>query len=101
MARAAQMRRLCGLLLLAPGICTHCSLLLLPQTPPRRDHVFLNKGVGATSSGIFAACIKQMVPAVSGRAGASRQWAGRRGQAVGGQARAGSGRAGTSAMQAM
>ena len=41
--------------------------------------MFLNKGVGATSSGIFAACIKQMVPAVSGRAGVGRQ----------GQARAG------------
>lgn len=35
--------------------------------------MFLNKGVGATSSGIFAACIKQMVPAVSGRAGVGRQ----------------------------
>lgn len=33
--------------------------------PPRRDHVLVNKGVGATSSGIFSACIEHMLPQVS------------------------------------
>lgn len=29
--------------------------------PPARDHLFSNKGIGGTSSGIFAACAEQMV----------------------------------------
>lgn len=34
---------------------------------PCRDHVFANKGIGGTSSGIFTACAEQMVPPVSSR----------------------------------
>lgn len=32
------------------------------KTFPHKDHVLVNKGVGATSSGIFSACIEHMVP---------------------------------------
>ncbi len=35
-----------------------------------RDHVLVNKGVGATSSGIFSACIEHMLPQV-GQLGAA------------------------------
>lgn len=37
---------------------------LINESFPHPGHVFLNKGVGATSSGIFTACIEQMVPSV-------------------------------------
>ena len=35
-----------------------------PPPPPRahRDHQFLNKGIGATTSGIFAVCADKMLP---------------------------------------
>lgn len=38
----------------------------LPTRPCllHRDHVFANKGIGGTSSGIFTACAEQMVPPV-------------------------------------
>ncbi|EFN58648.1 hypothetical protein CHLNCDRAFT_140901 [Chlorella variabilis] len=31
-------------------------------TWPHRDHVLVNRGMGATTSGIFAACVRRMVP---------------------------------------
>ncbi|KAL4448549.1 hypothetical protein ABPG75_005768 [Micractinium tetrahymenae] len=34
----------------------------LNHTFPHRDHAFQNKGMGASSSGIFAACTERMVP---------------------------------------
>lgn len=34
----------------------------LPLLPPRSKHVFANKGIGGTSSGIFTACVEALVP---------------------------------------
>jgi len=45
--------------------CMCCQRVHLPVClPVCRDHKLINKGVGATSSGIFAACAEQMVPEV-------------------------------------
>lgn len=35
---------------------------IINATFPHKDHVFANKGIGGTSSGIFTACAEQMVP---------------------------------------
>ena len=48
----------------------HCRLpgcnAMQPPTPHhrRRDHVFLNKAIGGTTSGIFATCAEKLVPQV-------------------------------------
>lgn len=34
-------------------------------TFPHADHVLANRGIGGTSSGIFAVCAEKMLPAVS------------------------------------
>lgn len=42
------------------------ALLLRCACPGCSGHTFVNKGVGATSSGIFTACVEKMVEPVSG-----------------------------------
>ena len=58
-----------GIMVHAMGIVSLCSRIAgsKPAVSPLlqcRDHVLVNKGIGATSSGIFAACTERMVPNV-------------------------------------
>jgi hypothetical protein len=48
---------------------------LLNVTFPHRDHTVLNKGIGACSSDLFAACVERMVPPDTDLVVCSRQLA--------------------------
>ena len=74
--------RLSGMAALQPGVAASpvgCGCLTAAAHARLRSacsgHTFVNKGVGATSSGIFTACVEKMVEPVSGgRAGGLAGW---------------------------
>ena len=57
----------------APQADPGCRVRMPDAAAPCSGHVFANKGIGGTSSGIFTACAEQMVPPVrAGRGGEGR-----------------------------